>query len=760
MGLSSMLSPSLLTLFLFALLQTPTSALRKAMYLGGHAHGPNPTSAELDEVTNSHYELLGSFVGSTGTAKERIFYSYTKNINGFAAILNEEEASQIAKHPNVVSVFLNKGRKLHTTRSWDFLRLERNGIVPLDSLWMKARFGEDTIIGNLDTGVWPESKSFSDDGMGPVPARWRGSCQRGADVPVHCNRKLIGAKYFNKGYFASVSEKLNATFKTVRDHDGHGSHTLSTAAGNFVGGASVFGHGNGTAKGGSPYARVAAYKVCWPPIDGSECFEADIVAAFDAAISDGVDVLSVSLGGGASEFFEDGTSIGAFHAVKKGISVVFSAGNSGPTPGSAENLAPWMFTVGASTLDRDFTSYAVLGNNLRLKGVSLANATLKPGTHYPLISAEQAKAANVSASVAILCQAGSLDPKKVKGKILVCLRGENARTDKGMQALHAGAVGLILANDDKSGNEIIADPHLLPATHLNFTDGLTVLAYINSTKNPTAYITPVKTELGAEPAPFMASFSSRGPNVIDPAILKPDITAPGVSIVAAYSEAVGPTEEESDKRRIPFNTESGTSMSCPHVSGHVRPNRAMDPGLVYDLNVEDYLNYLCARGYNKTMIQLFSDKPFSCPKSNSVTDLNYPSITVPELKGSATIRRKVKNVGMPGTYLAHVRSPAGVTVMIKPSRLTFKKIGEELKFEVAFKTERKVAGDQGCGIVDVYGPSVDAEKAISFQILWNSWGVLTFPSAWGDYNVFLHPDEKSGFVMIELLKFRPRYGAC
>ncbi|XP_039015786.1 subtilisin-like protease SBT5.4 [Hibiscus syriacus] len=746
MGLSSMLSPSLLTLFLFALLQTPTSALRKSyiVYLGGHAHGPNPTSAELDEVTNSHYELLGSFVHFTGTAKERIFYSYTKNINGFAAILNEEETSQIAKHPNVVSVFLNKGRKLHTTRSWDFLRLERNGIVPLDSLWMKARFGEDTIIGNLDTGVWPESKSFSDDGMGPVPARWRGSCQRGADVPVHCNRKLIGAKYFNKGYFASVSEKLNATFKTVRDHDGHGSHTLSTAAGNFVGGASVFGHGNGTAKGGSPYARVAAYKVCWPPIDGSECFEADIVAAFDAAISDGVDVLSVSLGGGASEFFEDGTSIGAFHAVKKGISVVFSAGNSGPTPGSAENLAPWMFTVGASTLDRDFTSYAVLGNNLRLK--LALHATLKPGTHYPLISAEQAKAANVSASVAILCQAGSLDPKKVKGKILVCLRGENARTDKGMQALHAGAVGLILANDDKSGNEIIADPHLLPATHLNFTDGLTVLAYINSTKNPTAYITPVKTELGAEPAPFMASFSSRGPNVIDPAILKPDITAPGVSIVAAYSEAVGPTEEESDKRRIPFNTESGTSMSCPHVSGiigllktlhpdwspaalksaimttartrdnklnpmldadnrkatpfdygagHVRPNRAMDPGLVYDLNVEDYLNYLCARGYNKTMIQLFSDKPFSCPKSNSVTDLNYPSITVPELKGSATIRRKVKNVGMPGTYLAHVRSPAGVTVMIKPSRLTFKKIGEELKFEVAFKTERKVAGDQG-----------------------------------------------------------------
>ncbi|KAE8708326.1 Subtilisin-like protein protease [Hibiscus syriacus] len=713
------------------------------VYLGGHGHGLNPTSAELQEVKNSHYELLGSFVGSTETAKEKIFYSYTKNINGFAALLDEEEASQISKHPNVVSVFPNKGRKLHTTRSWDFLTLERNGIIPSDSLWKRARFGEDTIIGNLDTGVWPESKSFRDDDMGPIPSRWRGSCQRG----VRCNRKLIGAKYFNKGYAAFLGEELNATLRTVRDLEGHGSHTLSTAGGNFVHGASVFGYGNGTSKGGSPKARVATYKVCWPPVDGNQCFDADIMAAFDVAISDGVDVLSLSLGGEPAEFFEDGVSIGAFHAAKKGISVVLSAGNSGPTPGTVSNLSPWMFTVAASTIDREFTSYAELGNNVQLKGASLATAALKSRNLYPLISAEQAKAGNALAAVAILCQAGSLDPKKVKGKILVCLRGENARTDKGRQALLAGAVGMILANDEKSGNEIIADPHLLPATHLNFTDGLTVYAYINSTKNPTAYITPVKTKLDTKPAPFMASFSSRGPNVIEPAILKPDITAPGVSIIAAFTGALGPTEDALDSRRLPFTSMSGTSMSCPHVSGiagllkslhpdwspaairsaimttartrdntvnpmldsdnkmatpfeygagHARPNRAMDPGLVYDLTVDDYLNYLCARGYNETSIQLFSGKPYSCSKSNRVTDLNYPSITVPELESSATIRRKVKNVGTPGTYRAHVRSPAGVSVTVKPLTLTFEKIGEELKFRVTFKTKRKAdAGGEG-----------------------------------------------------------------
>ncbi|XVF03571.1 hypothetical protein REPUB_Repub05bG0004900 [Reevesia pubescens] len=718
------------------------------VYLGGHSHGLNPTSVDLHQVTNSHYDLLASLVGSTETAKEKIFYSYTRNINGFAAILDEEEAAEIAKHPNVVSVFLNKGRKLHTTRSWDFLRLEKEGMIPSASLWKKSRFGEDTIIGNLDTGVWPESKSFSDEGMGPIPSRWRGSCQDNTDDGVRCNRKLIGAKYFNKGYAAFLDGKLNDTFKTARDHEGHGSHTLSTAGGNFVPGVSVFGYGNGTAKGGSPKSRVAAYKVCWPPINGSECFDADIMAAFDAAISDGVDVLSVSLGGEASEFFEDGLSIGTFHAVKKGISVVLSAGNSGPTPGSVSNVSPWMFTIGASTLDREFTSYVELGNKKHLKGASLASATLKSRISYPLISAEEAKAANASAEDAILCQPGTLDPKKAKGKILACLRGVNARTDKGLQALLAGAVGMILANDEKSGNEVIADPHLLPATHINFTDGATLFAYISSTKNPTAYITQVKTELNTKPAPFMASFSSRGPSLIEPSILKPDITAPGVSIIAAFTESVGPTEDIADKRRIPFTSQSGTSMSCPHVAGivgllkslhpdwspaaiksaimtsartrdntekpildsnnkkatpfaygagHVRPNRAMDPGLVYDLTVDDYMNYLCGLGYNESMIRIFSDKPYACPKSFSVADLNYPSISVPQLSGSSStsVRRKVKNVGSPGTYKPRVKSPAGVRVSVNPSTLKFEKIGEEKEFEVTFMS--KSNGQAGGG---------------------------------------------------------------
>ncbi|XP_062081351.1 subtilisin-like protease SBT3.11 [Humulus lupulus] len=210
--------------------------------------------------------------------------NYNRHINGFAAILDEVEAAEIRKHPNVISVFLSKEGKPATTRSWKFLGLERyNEVVPSKSIWNKAHFGEDVIIGNLDTGVWPESKSFSEyEGIGPIPSRWRGSCQQTIGDKIHCNRKLIGAKYFSKGILTQL-KMSNASipkenFFTSRDTNGHGTHTLSTSGGSFVPRANILGFGNGTAKGGSPKARVATYKVLWP---GSN--EADILAGFEHA---------------------------------------------------------------------------------------------------------------------------------------------------------------------------------------------------------------------------------------------------------------------------------------------------------------------------------------------------------------------------------------------------------------------------------------------------------------------------------------------
>ncbi|CAL4970776.1 unnamed protein product [Urochloa decumbens] len=674
------------------------------VYLGQHAHGAALGTHGAEELAalerdaaDSHYDLLaGVLGGDKEKAREAIFYSYTKHINGFAANLDAATAAEIARQPGVISVFPNRGRQLHTTRSWQFLGLAGPGGVPHGGAWRKARFGADTIIGNFDTGVWPESESFRDDGLGPVPSHWKGECDKGQDDKFSCNRKLIGARYFNKGY-ASAAGVLNVTMNTPRDMDGHGTHTLSTAAGSPVSGASVFGFGNGTASGGSPHARVAAYRVCFPPINGSECFDADILAAFDAAIHDGVHVLSLSLGGDPSNYFDDGIAIGSFHAIRRGIAVVCSAGNSGPALGTASNLAPWIFTSGASTMDREFPSYIVF-NHTKAKGQSLS-MTMLPEKPYPLIDSAKAGAENATTKDAQLCMIGALDPKKVKGKIVVCLRGINARVAKGEAVKQASGVGMVLANDVSTGNEIIADAHVLPATQIKYKDGLLLYSYLNSTKNPTGFITKPATVLGAKPAPFMAAFSSQGPNIITPEILKPDITAPGVSVIAAWTRSNSPTDLDFDKRRVAFNSESASSARVrhrrppPHAPPRMEPRR--DQVGHHDHRNGDGQHGRADHervlvGYNATVMATFNGAPYTCPGEapRRVADLNYPSITVVNVTAAgATARRRVKNVGRPGPYWAFVIEPAGVAVSVTPNVLDFHAKGEEKGFEVSFQVK-------------------------------------------------------------------------
>lgn len=441
-------------------------------------------------------------------AKQAIFYSYTRYINGFAAVLEDEEAAEISKHPEVVSVSRNQISQLHTTNSWGFLGLERNGEIPADSMWLKARFGEDVIIGTLDSGVWPESESFNDDGMGPVPSKWKGYCD--PNDGIKCNRKLVGARYFSKGHEA---ETHDSSYHTARDYDGHGTHTLSTAGGRFVSGANLLGSAYGTAKGGSPNSRVASYKVCWP-----RCSDADVLAGFEAAIHDGVDILSVSLGSGQEEYITDGIAIGAFLAMERGILVVASAGNEGPDPGVVGNVAPWILTVACSTISREFTSNVILGNNKHYKGMSFNTNTQPAGKFYPLINSVDAKAVNVSSNQAKYCSIRSLDPLKVKGKIVYCTRNEDPDVEKSLVVSQAGGVGVILANR-LIIQQIRPRAHFVPTSVVSADDGLSILTYVYSTKSPVAYISGA-TEVGTVAAPVMADFSSPGPNFITPEILK------------------------------------------------------------------------------------------------------------------------------------------------------------------------------------------------------------------------------------------------
>ncbi|KAJ8759665.1 hypothetical protein K2173_009750 [Erythroxylum novogranatense] len=734
----------LLQLFsIFCAFHSPALAVKRSyiVYLGPHLHGSRqPSMLEVNERTDSHYEILATYMTSKEKAKEAIFYSYTYSITGFAAILEEEEATKISKHPEVVSVLPNEFNDLHTTRSWEFLGSEKNGQIPADSLWRKGRFGEDVIIGNLDTGVWPESETFNDEGMGPIPSRWKGYCDR--NDGVKCNRKnsignkkLIGARYFNKGFEAAIGNSVN---NTARDYDGHGTHTLATAGGRFVSGANLVGAANGTAKGGSPMARVASYKVCW-----GTCTDADILAAIDTAIHDGIDILSISLGSRPRQYFSHGISIGSFHAVRNGIPVVCSAGNSGPTEGAVSNVAPWIITVAASTIDRDFPSDAILGNRRRIKGLSYNTNTLPVGKYQPLVYPEDVKAANDTTENAISCEPGSLDPAKVKGKIVYCLRGGNIQeTEKTLVVFKAGGIGVILAGQSPTSLSSL-EPYFVPTASLvTGADSLSILAYIRNTKSPKALIRGA-TEVGRTVAPIMASFSSPGPNEITPEILNPDITAPGVNILAAFTEAIGPSSRPLDKRRVPFTIFSGTSMSCPHIAGiagllktihpdwspaaiksammttasttsnvrqpildeetflpataftygagHVRPNLAPVFILlrILSLTMADYYNFLCSIGYNASLLSRFTNETtFRCPTPKiNLLDLNYPSITVPNITGNVKVTRTLKNVGTPGKYTVKIDIPFEITASVKPTTLEFMKRNEEKKYTVALEAK-------------------------------------------------------------------------
>ncbi|KAL3833277.1 hypothetical protein ACJIZ3_008013 [Penstemon smallii] len=527
--------------------------------------------------------------------------------------------------------------------------------------------------------------------------------------------------------------------KSPRDDDGHGTHTSSTAAGSVVSGASLFGFAPGTARGMAPHARVAVYKVCW--LGG--CFSSDILAAMDKAIDDNVNVLSLSLGGGTSDYFRDSVAIGAFAAMEKGILVSCSAGNAGPSSYSLSNVAPWITTVGAGTLDRDFPAFVSLGNGQNFSGVSLFKGDSLPSKLLPLVYA-----GNVSnVTEGNLCMTGTLIPEKVNGKIVLCDRGVNPRVQKGSVVKAAGGIGMVLTNTAANGEEMVADAHLLPTTAVGQTSGDAIKKYLFSDSNPTATILFEGTKVGIEPSPVVAAFSSRGPNSITPEILKPDLIAPGVNILAGWSGAVGPTGLTEDNRRVGFNIISGTSMSCPHVSGlaallksahpdwspaairsalmttaytaykngkliqdvstgkpstpfdhgsgHVDPVSALNPGLVYDIEAVDYLNFLCALNYTSAQINSLARGNFNCEasKSYSVNNLNYPSFAVSlqaqmgSGTGSSVVKhtRTLTNVGAPGTYKVSISSSSDVVkISVDPGSLTFGQTNEKKSYTVTF----------------------------------------------------------------------------
>ncbi|KAI3462275.1 hypothetical protein Pfo_018938 [Paulownia fortunei] len=678
-----------------------------------------------DEILRQNHQMLTTLHrGSVEQAMASHVYSYRHGFRGFAAKLTEEQASEVAEMPGVVSVFPNTRRNLHTTHSWDFMGLVGEETMEIPGYSTKNQV--NVIIGFIDTGIWPESPSFSDADMPPVPAGWKGKCQPGEAFNFStCNRKVIGARYYLNGYQAEEELEKIVSFRSARDSVGHGSHTASIAAGRYVNSMNYNGLAAGGARGGAPMARIAVYKTCW----SSACYDVDLLAAFDDAIRDGVHILSLSLGADApqGDYFNDAISVGSFHAVSHGIVVVASVGNEGSS-GSATNLAPWIITVAASSTDRDFTSDIILGNGAQLSGESLS--LLKMNASARIISASEAYAGYFTPYQSSYCLESSLNITKAKDKVLVCRHAGSStesKLAKGVVVKEAGGVGMILIDEE---DRDVAIPFAIPAAIVGKRTGYKILSYINTTSNPTSMILSAKTVLGSQAAPRVAPFSSKGPNALTPEILKPDVLAPGLNILAAWSPATA---------NMNFNVLSGTSMACPHVtgivaliksvhaswspsaiksaimttaaildkyrkpitagpdgrkanpfdfgSGFVKPREVLDPGLIYDATTSDYKAFLCSIGYSDRSLQLITRDNSTCNQAfTTASGLNYPSITILNLENSFSVSRTVTNVGMPrSVYKAVVFPPTGINVTVVPKRLVFNRYGQKINFTVKFE---------------------------------------------------------------------------
>ncbi|XP_009586900.1 subtilisin-like protease SBT1.3 [Nicotiana tomentosiformis] len=693
-----------------------------------------------DEWYNSMVESVLENKMDSDSTSPRLFYSYDVVLQGFAARLTDQESEKLNKYPEVTRIFKDQFRiKLDTTRSPNFLGLNTGY-----GLWPKSNFGDDVIVGLVDTGIWPESESFKDNGIGPIPTRWKGKCVDGIafNATRNCNRKLIGARNFVKGV------ENDYHHQSPRDQNGHGTHTASTAAGAEVYGANVFGFAKGKARGIASKARIAMYKAC----GSSSCAESDILAAIESAIKDGVDILSLSLGYDDDPFYENPVAIATFAAVKRNIFVVSSAGNLGPYPFSVHNTAPWVTTVGAGSLDRDFPIEINLSNNKTFVGSSLYPGRIS-GKSYPLVYIEN-------------CSRMTIDRSKVERKIVVCNTSKIEALRNGILIQKTGGVGLIQLNLATEGEGFRAMAYTLSSATLSYKEGIELLSYIKSNANPTArFVRRKGTVIGKKVrAPIVASFSSRGPNVVVPEVLKPDLIAPGLNILAAWPGDISPTRLKMDPRRVKFNINSGTSMACPHVagvaalvravhpdwspaaiksalmttstafdnaklpiikhedmelatpvsigSGHVNPESAIDPGLIYDTDTSDYINLLCSLNYTEKQMKLFTNESNPCSGfTGSPLDLNYPSLSVMFRPDSSVhfVKRTLTHVAVskPEVYKVKIvnLNSEKVSLSIEPRKLMFnessKKQSYMVKFEshYAFNSSRKIVEQMAFGSI-------------------------------------------------------------
>ena len=704
----------------------------------------------------SYLDTKQAAVAGTVSAAE-ITHQYSVVFNGFSALLTDDEVRALKKNSGVASISADSILQLDTSYTPSFLGLDKPGGI-WEQLGGKAHAGEDIIIGIVDSGIWPENTAFADrldeNGVpshngnnvvyGAPPASWQGTCQTGEGFSAeNCNNKLIGARY----YRAATSALHWTEFLSPRDsvagptgHGGHGTHTASTAGGNNGALATSNGVSLGKASGMAPRARIAAYKVCWTAASTGRngCATADSVAAIDQAVKDGVNVINFSIGpnagGGA---FDEPTEVAFLGAAAAGVFVATSGGNSGPAtpapdvPAPVSHISPWLATVANSTHNRLYAANVILSNGSKLEGAS-SNAKTPA---LPLIRSRDAGLAGVLPTDVNLLRcfgvadatSAYLDPAKVAGKILVCDRGGNVLVNKSANAKTAGAAGVIIANVAGGVNTIINQAHVLSTVHLAQTQGDALKAFMAATPDGTAALGEIHTIPDTTvQAPIVSDRSSRGPNVANANILKPDLSAPGTNVLAGVTADLTLAQRDAVAAggvapSAEWEFYSGTSMASPHVAGvaallkqqhpswspaaiksalmttafstysdglngsvswdataknsgqlpwgqgagHIAPNSAADPGLVYDVSEIDYARFLC--GLN---LKVYTAATCQAIGSIAAYNLNLASLTAANVLGTQTLTRTVTNVGTSSAVYNVSASLPGYTVAVTPTSLS------------------------------------------------------------------------------------------
>ncbi len=591
-----------------------------------------------------------------------VTHRYDVVLGGVAARVPGGQLDLVRQLGNVLDIYQDQLLKIDTYRSPTFI----SAPTTWNKLGGQSSAGEGVIVGVLDSGIWPENPAFADPDPsgkpyaappgGPYACEFSGGTNPGPAFT--CNNKLIGAYRFMDTYETVVGLE-SYEYSSARDDDGHGTHTASTAAGNGKVSVNLLGNNLGQISGIAPRAHVIAYKVCGE----LGCYQTDSAAAIQQAIADGVDVLNFSISGGQNPY-SDIVAQAFFDAYEAGIFVAVSGGNSGPGANTVNHRAPWVTTVAASTIDRSFLSTVTL---VGASGtLNLTGATITTG-----ISTPARVVVNTSDTLCLNpAPAGSFT-----GQIVVCRRGTNARNAKSANVAAGGAVGMLLYNPTPQG--INTDLHPIPTVHLESTEGTALLNFLSANPGGVTATFPPGAP-GSIQGDVIAGFSSRGGTGQTLGVSKPDITAPGVNILAGY------TGSEYGVSTPIFNFLSGTSMSSPHIagaaallkdlypdwtpgqiksalmttarttnlfkedgvtpftpfdagSGRVDLGKAWDPGLTFDVAAEDYVTY-----------------------QNELWKANYPSLYIPRMLGKATVQRTAKEVsGYDTTWRLSVRYPTG-----------------------------------------------------------------------------------------------------